>query len=194
MFSLRRPNEHKITRFIARQAGLDFSYPEVGATRHAPPSRYYEDHVRMELGRGEAAFAAAKAAMLRWEQFRTNWTTIFWPQTPVEPGQTVAVLARVPGLWSLNACRIIYVVDEHGPVNRFGFGYGTLPGHLESGEERFLIEWDRASGAVSYDILAFFRPNHLLARIGWFYALRKVNQFRRDSAEAMRAATRPPKH
>ena len=49
------------------------------------------------------------------------------------------------GLWWLNACRIVYVVDEAGPVTKFGFAYGTLPGHAGTGEERFLVEWDRAS-------------------------------------------------
>jgi uncharacterized protein (UPF0548 family) len=190
MFSVRRPTEGEITRFLHRQAELDPSYPEVGATQHASPPGYYADRVGTELGRGKAVFDAAKAALLRWEQFGTDWTNICWPHTPVEPGQTVAVLARALGLWSLNACRIIYVMDEQGPVTRFGFGYGTLPGHIEAGEERFLIEWDRDSGAVSYDIFAFFRPKHLLTRIGWFYGLRKVNQFRRDSAAAMRAAVR----
>ena len=38
--------------------------------------------------------------------------------------------------------------------SRFGFAYGTLPGHGGSGEERFLIERDRDDG-VWYDILAF---------------------------------------
>jgi uncharacterized protein (UPF0548 family) len=27
-----------------------------------------------------------------------------------------------------------------GPVRRFGFAYGTLPDHVESGEERFTVE------------------------------------------------------
>src|SRR5262245_46391050 len=44
------------------------------------------------------------------------------------------------------------------PVNRHGFASGTLPAHAESGEERFIVEWDRADGGVWYDILAFSRP------------------------------------
>jgi hypothetical protein len=39
----------------------------------------------------------------------------------------VAVLARSLGLWWLNACRIVSVVNEDGPGKRFGFAYGTLP-------------------------------------------------------------------
>jgi len=46
----------------------------------------------------------------------------------------VAILARSIGLWWLNACRIVYVVDK---VDKFGFAYGTLPDHAGSGEERW---------------------------------------------------------
>jgi uncharacterized protein (UPF0548 family) len=47
------------------------------------------------------------------------------------------------------------VVDEDGPVSRYGFAYGTLADHGESGEERFTVEWNRSSDKVFYDILAF---------------------------------------
>ena len=63
--------------------------------------------------------------------------------------------------------------------------YGTLPGHVESGEERFLIEWDRDTDRVCYDILAFSRPNHLLTRLGYPLVRRSQKRFGRDSAEAM---------
>ena len=190
MISFRKPTEAAIARFIQRQASLDLTYPEVGATQAEPPQGYDRDRVRTELGSGEEVFAASRAALLRWEQFETNWTTVRPRNAPVREGQVVAVLARAVGLWSLNACRIIYVVDQAGPVTRYGFGYGTLPGHLESGEERFLIEWDRETDAVHYEVSAFFRPNHILTRVGWLYGLRKVNRFRRDSAAAMQAAVR----
>ena len=57
------------------------------------------------------------------------------------------MLARVLGMWTLNAARVVFVIDEPG---RFGFAYGTLPRHVESGEERFLVERD-AAGEVYYE-------------------------------------------
>ena len=68
------------------------------------------------------------------------------------PGTTVAILVHAFGLWSLNACRIVYVMDDHedAGVRRFGFAYGTLAEHAESGEERFSVEWNRSDGAVWY--------------------------------------------
>ncbi len=120
--------------------------------------------------------------------FETAWTRIAPPSALLEKGQTVAVLARVFGLWSIHAGRIIDVFEHSGPLSRFGFVFGTLPGHAEIGEERFQIEWNRADGTVSYDIVAFFRPRHPLARLGWFYGRGLVNQFRRDSAAAVQQA------
>jgi uncharacterized protein (UPF0548 family) len=86
------------------------------------------------------------------------------------------------GLWWLNACRVVYVVEE---ADRFGFAYGTLPDHAGSGEERFLVEWDQATGLVWYDVLAFSRPRHVLARLGYPWTRRVQKRFGRDSAAAM---------
>ena len=79
-------------------------------------------------------------------------------------------------------------MDEEGPVTRFGFANGTLPGHAGVGEERFLVEWDRATGEVWYDILAFSRPQRFLARSGYRYMRWVQKRFGRESAAAMRRA------
>ena len=110
------------------------------------------------------------------------------PESPIQTGVHVAVVARTFGLWWLNAARVVYVVDELGPIRRFGFAYGTLPDHAESGEERFTVEWREADGAVWYDILAFSRPRQLLARLGYPFARRLQRRFARDSAAAMQKA------
>ena len=110
--------------------------------------------------------------------------------TPIKSGEVVAVIGRAIGLWWLNSCRIVYVVDESGPNSKFGFAYGTLPGHVESGEERFLIEWNRADDCVWYDILAFSRPNHMLTRLGYPMVRRAQKRFGRDSAASMLKAVR----
>ena len=138
--------------------------------------------------RGEKVFAAAKAALERWQQFRLGWLEASPEDTPIKEGQVVAILARSIGLWWLNACRIVAVVNEDGPVKRFGFAYGTLPDHAGSGEERFLVEWDREEGSVWYDILAFSRPRHFLARLGYPWVRRVQKRFGRESAAAMRRA------
>jgi uncharacterized protein (UPF0548 family) len=148
------------------------------------------DRIRIKLGEGESAFRSGIDALRRWEQFHLGWTEA-WPLgTPIRSGEVVAVMGRGIGLWWLNACRILYVVDESGPISKFGFAYGTLPDHVESGEERFSIEWDRGENSVWYDILAFSRPKHILAWLGYPYVRRKQERFRRDSAASMLRAVR----
>ena len=185
MVSLRRPSTETIREFLASQSKLGFTYTAVGATASQPPAGYTVDHTRIKLGDGEEVFTKAKAALGRWEQFRLGWVEAWSPETPIETGDVVAVIARNLGLWWLNACRVVYVVDEEEPIQRYGFAYGTLPDHAETGEERFLVEWDRASGEVWYDILAFSRPHHFLTWLGYPYVRRVQKRFAKESAAAM---------
>jgi uncharacterized protein (UPF0548 family) len=185
---LRRPTTGTIREFLAAQSMLGFTYPTVGATATTPPAGYVVDHTRIKLGEGEEVFTKAQAALRRWDQFRLGWVEAWPPETPLRPGEVVAIVARRVGFWWLNACRIVYVVDERGPVSRYGFAYGTLPDHAGTGEERFLVEWDRASGEIWYDILAFSRPQQLLTRLGYPYMRRLQKKFGKESAAAMLGA------
>jgi uncharacterized protein (UPF0548 family) len=185
MLSLRKPSAESIRRFLATQAGHSFTYPAVGATANDPPAGYAVDHTRIKLGEGEAVFLAARAALCRWQQFQLGWVEACPNDTPIRAGEIVAIIGRAMGLWWLNASRIAYVVDESEPIHRFGFAYGTLPAHVETGEERFTIEWDRTSNGVWYDILAFSRPNLLLTRLGYPLVRRMQRRFGHDSVAAM---------
>ena len=185
MLSLRRPSVERLQAFVASQAKVSLTYSAVGATAAVPPPGYVVDRTRIKLGEGASNFAAAKAALERWEQFRLGWVEAWPPNTPIKEGQVVAVIARIFGLWWLNACRIVYVVDEQGPIKRYGFAYGTLAEHAESGEERFTVEWHEDDDSVWYDILAFSRPHQLLARLAYPVVRRLQKRFTRDSAAAM---------
>ena len=162
---------------MTSQSKLGFTYSAVGATASLPPAGYMVNHTRIKLGQGESIFTKAKDALRRWEQFRLGWLEAWSPQTPIRPGEVVAIIARNLGLWWVNACRIVYVVDETGSVSRYGFANGTLPDHAGTGEERFLVEWDRMSGEVWYDILAFSRPHIFLTRLGYPYMRRVQRRF-----------------
>jgi uncharacterized protein (UPF0548 family) len=190
MLLLRRPSDVRIQQFIDSKAA-SFSYSHVGATASSPPPGYVVDHTRVLLGTGKEVFDKAATALRRWEHFRLGWVELHNSDTPIEPGKTVAVMAHVFGLWTMNACRIVYVVDEQ---EKFGFAYGTLPEHAESSEERFTVEWHQKDDSVWYDILAFSRPNQLLVRLGYPVVRRLQRRFARDSAAAMvRAVVDPMK-
>jgi uncharacterized protein (UPF0548 family) len=184
MFLLRKPSPSFVRAFLEEQKKLDLTYSGIGTTASTPPVGYIVDRTRIKLGTGQVTFAAAKDALKKWEQFRLGWVEPCWQDTPVEPEHIVGVLAHVCCLWTLNACRIVYVVDE---LRKVGFAYGTLPGHIESGEERFTVEWAE-DDSVWYDILAFSRPNNLLVRLGYPLARRLQKRFARDSATAMKRA------
>lgn len=187
-FFFRKPDVATLQRLLAEQRRLDLTYAEVGATATSVPARYAVNHTRVALGAGERFFAAAKSALERWSQFQLGWLEPCWPATPLRVGEVVGVLARRAGLWWLNACRIVYVIDEDGPVTRFGFAYGTLPLHAGCGEERFLLEFDHSDGTVWYDVLAFSRPYWLLAKATYPYFRHVQKQFGPASAEALRRA------
>jgi len=189
MYMLRKPSDSRIREFMESQSKLEFTYPSVGATRnggHAPG--FVVDHNRIHLGAGQATFEVAKRALCEWQHYRFDWIELHRPDSTPDPKQTVGVLARALGLWVLNVCRVVYVIEEEKPLRRFAFAYGTLPEHAESGEERFQVEWNHEDDSVWYDILAFSRPNQLLSRLAYPYVRHKQKQFARESKQSMKAA------
>ena len=187
MFLLTRPSDAQIIEFLGTRKTDSFSYSQIGATAGVPPVGYNIDHNRIILGRGEDDFARAKQAIREWKMFDVPGMKLMYPDTPIETGREVAPLAYHLGFYSLNSCRIVYVIDE---PDRFGFAYGTLTEHAEIGEERFLVELDQESGEVWYDIFAFSRPGNLLVKLGYPYSRYKQKQFAVGSKEAMRRAVR----
>ena len=183
-----RPSEARIRRFLDRCRDLPYSYPDVGASLGEPPAGYVLDHHRVRLGEGMEVFERAGAALCNWAMFRLGWIEVWPPAAPVEAGTIVALLARGLGVWSLFACRIVRVVEAHGPVEASGFAYGTLPGHLLAGEESFTVSWDRATGSVWYDLRAVSRPAGLVGRCGYPFARRVQRRFAPDSLRAMARA------
>jgi len=184
VFRIRKPDERAIARFLDSQRAVPFSYPETGATAHLPVPGYDVDHHRVQLGDGRVILERGIAAVRGWTMFDLGWVELHRRDTPIEVGATVAVLASCVAMWSLNAARIVYVVEEE---RRFGFAYGTLEDHVEQGEERFLVEMF-PDGSVWYDILALSRPRHWAARIGYPLTRSLQRRFARGSMEAMARA------
>lgn len=182
MVSLFSPSAASLDAFIKQQNSLPFSYPMVGETCKAlAPVGFDHDYNTIDLGRGDTVWQAACTALRAWCMFPKPWTNITPAHAPVRTGTVVAISAHVLGIWWINASRIVYVIDE---PNRFGFAYGTLPGHVEKGEELFLVERSE-DGMVRYSIRAFSKPRQFLVRLT--YPLPRVFQrkFARDSKKSM---------
>ena len=189
MILLRKPSDSRIRRFLDEQRSLPFSYPEVGASREGAPPGYPINHHRGRLGAGLEAFALAAEALRSWKMYETGWTRLCWPSAPVVEGTVAGVLGRQFGVWSLKACRIVYVLEEEGSSRRrYGFAFGTLPGHVEQGEERFTVELHREDDSVFYEVFAFARPAHPLVKVGPPFVRLVQRRFAADSLQSMVAA------
>ena len=58
---------------------------------------------------------------------------------------TVVVILGTPIVALAMPCRIVSVIDGQ---TRWGFAYGTLPGHPEQGEEAFIVSIGRTNRRV----------------------------------------------
>ncbi len=183
MISFHLPQSKTLAAFLGREKLLDITYENRGASAKAEKVPGFDnDFQRVNIGQGAAAFEQACDALRHWRMFPPAWTIILPPDTPIQAGETVAMYAKAFGIWWRNSCRIIYIVNEPG---RFGFAYGTLPGHIECGEELFQVEQDE-NGQVWYTLRAFSKPKRWYAKIA--YPLMRMFQarFRKDSAQAMK--------
>jgi uncharacterized protein (UPF0548 family) len=140
-------------------AQLPFTYPEVGATAGLMPPGYKHLGYAAHIGMGQLRFDQAADAVMHWGMQHGAGLRIQATSDVVEVGTVVIVkmaFLKAP-------CRVVYVVDE--PHVR-GFAYGTLPGHPESGEERFVVRHDPVTSAVYAEVSSFSRPATWWSKLG----------------------------
>jgi uncharacterized protein (UPF0548 family) len=190
MFSVHAPTQAAIELGLKRARLHPLSYTaqlntQNGRDTAEVPAGYVLDHTRSQIGNGSRAFEAAKTAFHFWLHFALGWIHVVNMGVSIAVGEIVAVEAHTFGLWSVNFSKIIYLIDTS---SSFGFGYGTTAAHVERGEERFLIEYDPASGAVTYDLLAVSQPASLLAQLAYPFTRSQQRRFARDSHQRMKQA------
>jgi uncharacterized protein (UPF0548 family) len=195
VFLARRPSGGQVDRFLQESRDRPLSYGPVGILsgrggRGNPGERGHVDEATVVIGHGPAVFDRARAALMAWKQFDLGWVETFPRDAPIEAGTNVAVLIRHLGFWSLNGCRVLYTVGSEDGVDRFGFAYGTLTNHAESGEELFELSFDPRTDEVIYRIRATSWPQAMLARVGQPIVRVLQARFRAHSAAAMIRATR----
>ena len=193
MLTLSKPTRHGVNQLLRESETSRLTYDQIGGTlQNRMPLGFNHDSCRIRLGKGRATFRKAIGAFHEWGMFPPAMTTVLTPTASIDVGQTVAIQFRAFLFWSVCPCRIVYVINEQSQSasrHRFGFGYGTLPGHVEKGEERFLLEWNRDSDEVWYSIQAFSTPRHILAKLAYPYARYQQSKFRKLSCESMLAAS-----
>lgn len=139
------------------------TYPEVGATQILPlPPGYdhLERHAR--LGTGADAFRVAADALARWQPQRGAGLIVRTDADRPEVGVRFETGLGAGPLRIWAPCEVVWVLDE---PDRYGFGFGTLDGHPEIGEEAFTVSRNDAD-EVWFDVRAFSRPGPWWARLG----------------------------
>lgn len=140
----------------------ELTYAEHGLTQSSrAPEGYRVARHRVVVGEGRDAFTRLAEGILGWELHRLAGLSVR-AQAP-RAGEGVHVVSGFGfGKFRLLApCRVVWM--EEG-TTRAGFGYGTLPGHPEAGEESFVAVLE-PDGQVYFELFAFSRHSN------WFYKL-----------------------
>lgn len=177
---LRKPSPERLRDLVESWKESPLSYtPAFG-------DGFIADEHEVRLGRGLETWRNACEALDRWRMF-PSWAAVAREAIQgQQPGQIVAMVTRIGGLWWINPCRILRRCDS---ATTHGFVYGTLPEHAECGEELFAIE-RRADDSVWYVIRAFSRPRHWMAWLAFPVTRWWQCRFVRDSQMRMRAPMR----
>jgi uncharacterized protein (UPF0548 family) len=159
----RRPSHERLAAILDESSAAAPSYLAVGATRTGErPRGFRYDEYAVDLGKGVGVWEQAIEGLRRWAAHTGAGAQVFPVDARLAQGETLLVVLRAGPMHVVAPCRVIYVIDE---PRRFGFGYGTLPGHPEQGEEAFLVEAD-AGGDATFKVTALSRPAETLAKLG----------------------------
>jgi uncharacterized protein (UPF0548 family) len=187
MPSLTRPSAERLAAMVQRCQQIPLNYESGLLSRTEHLRRWFVDRHDVSIGRGADDFESACGALRRWAQFPREWTMMATPLAPIEVGAIAGYSARALGSWWSYCCRILTVIDQTDGdgTRRFGFEYGTLRGHAERGEERFLVTMT-PDGDVRFSLFAVSRPGRWFTWIGLPFARRAQARFRAGASEAMR--------
>src|SRR5271155_3215192 len=142
--------------------GAEPTYSDIGATLAGKrPQGFHHDHYEIVLGQGSGTFQRAVKGLKTWKAHRLPGMAVFPDDQAIHTGTTVVVTIGTPIVALAVPCRIVSVIDGQ---TRWGFAYGTLPGHPEQGEEAFVISVS-PDQTVRFEIEAFSRPGDPLVRL-----------------------------
>ncbi|MEW1953697.1 DUF1990 domain-containing protein [Terrabacter sp. NPDC080008] len=145
-------------RAAARRAA-PLTYPRDLMTDEPPPG--YR-HFSKSLNLARRDFDGAARDLFAWRVHDRAGLEARASGTAARAGTVVELRLGMGGLGIRIPCRVVEVVDE---PDRRGFAYGTLPGHPESGEERFVLE-RQPDGSIRFTVAAVSRHASVLARLG----------------------------
>ncbi|QKE82867.1 DUF1990 domain-containing protein [Arthrobacter sp. NEB 688] len=143
----------------ARLSSARLSYDARTGFLDVPPEGYARLDESVVLAHTDLEGAAHD--LFTWQVQARAGLHVRTSELPLRTGTVVEMRGGVGPLALTIPCRVVDVIDEPG---RAGFAYGTLAGHPEAGEERFLVE-RLDDGRLRFRITAVSRPASLLARL-----------------------------
>lgn len=152
-----RPSPDDLDHVVAAARTSSPTYDHVGSTLRGAGRCASRD-----VGLGPDDFARAVDGLRAWAPQLGIGARIHPANALLAQDTTLAVVLPLGPFTMVAPDRIVMMVDE---PNRFGFAYGTLPGHPERGEESFMVE-HRPDGVVQATICVEAGPGTLLTRIG----------------------------
>ena len=139
-------------RLVEDLEGAEPTYSDIGATLAGrQPEGFHHDHYETVLGSGPETFQRAVRGLKTWEAHHLPGVRVFPDDQEIRAGATVVITLGTPVLALAAPCRIVMVMDRQ---TRWGFAYGTLPGHAEQGEEAFVVSMS-PDQTVRFDVEAF---------------------------------------
>jgi uncharacterized protein (UPF0548 family) len=149
-------------RMVVNLDSAEPTYSDIGASLAGKqPEGFHHDHHEAALGSGPETFQRAVEGLKTWEAHRLPGIRVFPGDQEIRTGATVVVTLGSPFVSLAAPCRIVSVMDGQ---TRWGFAYGTLPGHPEQGEEAFVVSIS-PDQTVHFEIQAFSRPGDSLVRL-----------------------------
>ncbi|CAL5371367.1 unnamed protein product [Camellia sinensis] len=149
-----RPSPEEQKACIMKSGAFNYDSKHRGASAK-PASSLQEDrelskngflinHARILVGSGLETYEKGKTALQTWRNFGLDWSFVD-PRTPIQSGVKFCVCVKEFFPWLMMPLQVVYVNENRNTKKAaasFGFGSGTLQGHLLAGEERFSIELD----------------------------------------------------
>jgi uncharacterized protein (UPF0548 family) len=151
-----------MTRMVEDLESAAPTYSDIGAALTGRrPDGFHHDHHETVLGNGPETLRRAVTGLKAWQAHRLPGVRVFPDHQEIRTPATVVVTLGTPLVALAAPCRIVSVIDEG---TRWGFAYGTLPGHPEHGEEAFVVSMS-PDQTVRFEINAFSRPGDPLVRL-----------------------------
>lgn len=131
-----RPDPRILDSLLDEAEAASVTYDHQGATLTDPPDEPARSWT-LGLPRRPDPFDPAVTALSTFVPQRRGIGATIHPEAPdLQPGTTLLTVVPAGPVSVVSPLRVVEVVDE---PDRFGYAYGTLPGHAVRGEESFVV-------------------------------------------------------